>query len=189
MSTVKKLVAGWGINDADYPVVKFETLLEARNSGRKSRLVLWKCPYYRMWASILNRVVRGKRYKGASVDPRWRRFSAFRSWAVSQPYSVGNVLDKDIKMGVTTKIYSPDTCMFVSPRLNAACMRAKGYIKKGNIFLPNHVSVSYQPSFKTEPQALEWYSTQRANYILALAEFEHIENRDHIIAYAYSIKP
>ena len=47
-----KLVAGVGVNDADYPIVRFgETV-----NGRKKRE--WICPYYKTWSAMLNRCYR-----------------------------------------------------------------------------------------------------------------------------------
>ena len=44
-----KLVVGVGVNDADYPVVRFEMV-----SGKRKRV--WICHYYQTWMNMLNRV-------------------------------------------------------------------------------------------------------------------------------------
>lgn len=47
-----KLVYGVGINDADYVVQRKETI--EVNGVRKRRLV-WVCPYYQVWRTMLRR--------------------------------------------------------------------------------------------------------------------------------------
>ena len=43
-----KLVFGWGINDVDYAVHRTEVV----NGKHK---IVWTCPYYRKWVSIIAR--------------------------------------------------------------------------------------------------------------------------------------
>ena len=68
----KKLVYGVGINDADYAVQKCE-IVGYVNGKRKRRLV-WICPYYLAWCSMLKRCQSAKyqekkpTYKGCSVS-------------------------------------------------------------------------------------------------------------------------
>ena len=50
-----KLVHGIGMNDLDYDVVVFESIEQARMDGRKSRRIVWKCPYYTTWYNMLAR--------------------------------------------------------------------------------------------------------------------------------------
>ena len=66
-------------------------------------------------------------YAGCAVTPEWHSFSVFRQWMINQDWN-GKDLDKDIlKPG--NKIYGPDTCVFVSARLNGFildCAAARG---------------------------------------------------------------
>jgi hypothetical protein len=55
-------------------------------------------------------------YAGCSVCPEWRKFSAFREWMSAQDWQ-GKDLDKDI-LFEGNRVYSPNTCIFVSPQLN-----------------------------------------------------------------------
>lgn len=109
------LVCGVGINDADYAVHHYETV----NGKRK---LTWVCPYYRAWANMLARCynagsVRARpSYKGCEVWAGWRRFSVFKSWMETQDWK-GKDLDKDI-LHPGNKVYSPDTCIFVTHALN-----------------------------------------------------------------------
>ena len=110
MRSKRKLVYGIGINDANYtvcPVVE----------GKRA----W-CPYYRAWTGMLERCYCSKfqakqpTYVGCAVTNEWRVFSAFRVWMVAQSWE-GMELDKDLLIP-GNKIYSPDTCLFVSRAVN-----------------------------------------------------------------------
>jgi len=108
----KKLVYGWGINDADYIVCP-------RGEDEKQH---W-CLIYQCWMSMIQRCrcpkyqVRYQTYVGCWVDERWRSFMAFRSWYLEQNPKPGEQLDKDF-LG-DGKLYSPETCCFVSRLFNS----------------------------------------------------------------------
>lgn len=114
-----KLVFGVGINDADYVVVKKETV--EVDGVRKQRRV-WECPFYRAWENMLQRCYSTKyqeskpTYKGCSVSEDWLTFSNFRAWMVLQDWE-GKQLDKDLLFG-GNKVYSKDTCVFVTQAVN-----------------------------------------------------------------------
>lgn len=109
----RKLIAGVGINDADYqttPVVDGKQIV---------------CPIYRKWAAIFERcyseVFQKKHptYIGCTVDERWHSFMAFREWVLAQPEWEGLHLDKDLLVP-GNKIYGPDTCLFISSFINSS---------------------------------------------------------------------
>lgn len=111
----RKLVYGVGVNNADYPVYR-------KGEGGKTQ----KCPFYSTWSRMLERCY-SKRwhkvqptYSGCSVSVEWHKFLAFKSWMEAQDWE-GKQLDKDILM-VNNKVYSPDTCCFVSRSLNLFLM-------------------------------------------------------------------
>ena len=109
---MKRLVYGVGINDADYPVSRYETV-----DGKRRQL--WVCPFYQSWLNIFKRVynknVHGT-YKDCSVDEQWHHFTRYKAWMESQKWQ-GNELDKDILVQ-GNKVYSPDTCVFVPQYVN-----------------------------------------------------------------------
>ena len=113
---VRKLVCGVGINDADYAL--------SYNGEDGKRL---RCPYYARWSKMINRCYSESclktrpRYKGCTVSEEWLRFSNFRKWMEKQDWE-GKQLDKDIKI-YGNKVYSKDSCMFVSLRLNTLFVR------------------------------------------------------------------
>lgn len=115
----KKLVHGVGINDADYVVRKNET--NKVNGVRKLRVV-WRCPCYQTWVDMIARCYSARQqerrpsYKGCTVSAEWLTFSNFKSWMEKQDWE-GKQLDKDI-LFEGNKIYSPETCVFVTRKVN-----------------------------------------------------------------------
>ena len=116
----RNLVCGVGINDADYVVTKLETV--GYVDGKQKQKVVWRCPIYRVWSSMIERCYSAKyqdsqpTYKGCSVSEEWLTFSNFRAWMVTQDWE-GKHLDKDI-LFEGNKVYSADTCVFVTPMVN-----------------------------------------------------------------------
>ena len=116
-----RLVYGVGINDADYVTHVRETIGYV-NGKRKQKLV-WECPYYRVWGSMLKRCYSAKyqdknpTYKGCSVSEEWLTFSVFKRWMESQDFECKQ-LDKDL-LFEGNKIYSDETCVFVTPVVNS----------------------------------------------------------------------
>jgi hypothetical protein len=104
------LVYGFGINDADYPV----NITVGDGTKRK---VVWRCPYYQKWVNMLDRAYGAERqaYENVSVCQEWVSFNSFKSWMQLQDWE-GKELDKDL-LGDKTS-YSPETCTFVSKKIN-----------------------------------------------------------------------
>lgn len=119
-----RLVAGVGINDADYNVdVKIEL---PRCGGKRKRKQIFLCPFYTTWRSMLTRcyndryLKRNTTYKDCTVCDEWLTFSNFKSWMEKQDWK-GKQLDKDI-VG-RGEIYSPETCVFVTQRVNKLILK------------------------------------------------------------------
>lgn len=118
-----KLLYGVGINDADYVVQPIDVI-----TGKQVF-----CPFYQKWRDMLTRCYSEKcqerqpTYEGCSVCDEWLTFSIFKAWMEEQDWE-GKQLDKDL-LNSENKIYSPDTCIFVSSVLNTFvtdCGSAKG---------------------------------------------------------------
>lgn len=118
----RKSVYGIGINDADY-------MVQIMIDGKAVR-----CPYYVTWSSMIERCYSKKcqekhpTYKGCSVASEWLTFSNFKAWMVRQDWK-GNELDKDILIA-GNKIYSSESCMFVSSQINSLLNDSRG--KRGD---------------------------------------------------------
>lgn len=106
----RKLVCGVGVNDSWY-------LTKINIDGKEV-----KCPFYKKWSSMLSRCYSEKyqkkqiTYKECSVCDEWLLFSNFKSWMEKQDWN-GKHLDKDILIQ-GNKIYSPDTCLFITQAIN-----------------------------------------------------------------------
>lgn len=113
MGRGKSLVYGVGINDADYSVNKTDKI-----TGKVTR-----CPFYSTWANMLKRCYNSKyqetrqKYKDCFVCEDWIRFSNFKAWMEQQPWK-GKHLDKDLLVRGNL-VYSPETCIFISPKVNS----------------------------------------------------------------------
>lgn len=116
----RKLIQGVGTNDADYAVVKFETIRCA--DGKIKQKLVWFCPYYRVWGDMIMRCYSAKcqerypTYDGCTVTEEWHTFSVFKAWMEKQQWE-GNQLDKDI-LFEGNKVYSAETCVFVTQTVN-----------------------------------------------------------------------
>lgn len=111
------LVYNIAVNDADYKVSKRKRL----SNGVCKKV--WGCPFYSKWMNMLTRCYseafhrNRPSYRDCTVCKDWLVFSNFKDWMSRQNWD-GKVLDKDL-VGNGNKIYSPDTCVFVSPELNS----------------------------------------------------------------------
>jgi hypothetical protein len=79
---------------------------------------------FKAWSAMLHRcygnTMRSRKtncYDGVEVCHEWLTFSNFQSWAKTR-YKKGLQLDKDILCRGSSKIYSPDTCLFVTAEIN-----------------------------------------------------------------------
>jgi len=101
--------------DGDYP--------PSVNGLDSKSYKVWHCMLQRCYdESILERY---PTYRGCTVAEEWHNFQNFAEW-FEENYVEGYQLDKDIKVK-GNKIYSPNTCMFVSPQENMEESRAKYY--------------------------------------------------------------
>lgn len=65
--------------------------------------------------------------RGVTVCEEWRHdFAAFYYWAINNGWAIGLDLDKDMKGD--GKLYSPNTCTFVTRRENCSKRRSSAYI-------------------------------------------------------------
>ena len=191
MSSVRgkhKLIFGWGINDADYPVQRYEVI-----NGKCKRI--WVCPYYVDWYDIIRRSkslklkLRRPTYEKVDITEEWKYFSNFIKWVHSQPNKDWQncQLDKDLLCFSKNKIYSPDTCVYIDERLNQFLKdrsndRGKyllGVTRQGNGYVAkcsNPFSFSedgrYLGYFNTELEAHLTWRAKKHEYALLLADVE-----------------
>lgn len=115
---------GVGLCDVDYKV----QIEGPRKEGKRD--VLWRCPYYQTWMSIMRRAYSEKQqkrsptYRGCSVDERWHKLTSFKSWVEAQPLHSAWLednqaiqVDKDFIVD-GNKIYGPDTCVLLPSSIN-----------------------------------------------------------------------
>ena len=114
------MIYGFATNDAGYKVKKARVYYEG---GVKKREQLWACPFYVKWMQMLQRCFckeykeRKPSYRGVSCCSEWLLFSNFKKWMEQHDY-LGKELDKDLLI-CGNKIYSPDSCCFISRKINS----------------------------------------------------------------------
>ena len=164
----RRVVCGFGVVDADYEI-------KPRINGVQS-----VCPAYQSWRSMIDRCYssvkqsKSPTYNGVNVCDEWRSFMAFRSWWVEN-YIDGWHLDKDI-LSSGSKIYSPDTSLFIPRWLNNMlidCNAARGDLpigvrKTGVSFgfrcrIGNGVRLS-KGGFETPELALDGWKEAKSEY-------------------------
>jgi len=86
---------------------------------------------YQVWRDMLERCYCPKShktrptYKDCSVSDEWHNFQNFADWFQSN-YKEGLQIDKDIIID-GNRVYSKDTCLFVTPKKNIEKALAKNY--------------------------------------------------------------
>ena len=170
----RKLVLGIGINDSDYntqPII----------NGKQVR-----CKYYNTWTNMLKRCYDPKyqakhhTYIGCTVTEEWLIFSNFKAWMETQDYE-GKQLDKDILVR-GNRIYSPNTCIFVSNTINLLFTKsdaARGEYKIGVSFKKENgkylaqcqvnSKTKYLGLFLTEEEAYQTYKIFKTSHIRTIA--------------------
>lgn len=134
-NNLKRPVFGVGINDSE-TLTKKRTTYRDKN-GKKIEIILWECPYYRTWHDMIRRCYSSQSqkkrpsYNDCIVAEEWLTFSSFKRWMVSEKSTCVDfkgrklALDKDILLE-GNRVYSPNTCCFVSPTLNSFFLKGGG---------------------------------------------------------------
>jgi len=165
----RRLICGVGLNDADYivqPVVDGKRLC---------------CPFYLTWKSMVSRCYSEKiqksrpSYTGCSVCEEWLVFSNFKSWMIKRNWK-GKELDKDLVVK-GNKIYSADTCVFISSLVNSLLHENKNTRGAFKLGVSLHKSGRFQASvgrlgkqvylglFDTESEAYSKYIIEKVKVI------------------------
>ena len=95
---------------------------------RHSTACKGKC--YQMWFNMLFRCYNNGGsvgYEDCWVCTEWLTYSKFREWflcnSITTEFKIAYQIDKDLKV-YGNKIYSPDTCFLVSPKINTFLTKA-----------------------------------------------------------------
>ena len=148
-------------------------------------------PIYSRWVGMLKRCYSEKylklnpNYMGCTVCDEWLTFSNFKAWMESQEWE-GKELDKDL-LG-DGKIYSPDTCCFVTKNINYFLVHRKtsSNCLIGCDLIPSGMYQSrcrnpltevrdYLGTFKTELEAHKVWQAKKHEYSCMLADMQSEE--------------
>lgn len=183
----RKPIYGVGINDATY------TTKPLVNGIRKI------CPYFRVWQSMLTRCYDPKchekqpTYLECYVCDSWLVFSTFKEWMQKQDWKEKQ-LDKDLLIR-GNKLYSPETCIFVSSQVNSLLSnaeRSRGALaigvcwsKKAKAYMAScktYGKNNFLGYFNTELEASNVYNSFKNHHILNIAyEQEDVKIKQALI--------
>ena len=167
----RKLLHGYGINDAEY-------MVRCRDANSDELF----CPYYKKWSGMITRCYskrlheKSPTYKDCFVCDEWLTFSNFKLWMKQQDWK-GMELDKDLLVS-GNKSYNPNTCIFVPRYINTLiidCGASRGENKKGVCFdkakgkylasCREYGKNRYLGRYKTEEEAWVVYNCFKSNHI------------------------
>lgn len=186
MKIESKVIYGWGINDVPYHVNVVQYV-------KGERKILWTCPYYMDWKSMIQRCHSEKyqqnkpTYIGCTICEEWKHLSNFIKWVDSQPNRNWQncSLDKDFLVE-GNKHYSPETCVYIPRTLNSFTVRSEKF--KGDYMLGVSISDSikspyqvkcsnpfsnknqYLGIFETELEAHKAWQVKKHEHALRLAD-------------------
>lgn len=135
---VKRLIKGFGVNDANYPVLKIVDGVRIR------------CPYYQTWVRMIDRCyskivhLDHPTYSKCTIDKTWSKFSVFKSWMEKQDWE-GKQLDKDVLVS-GNNVYGPDTCLFVSRAVNMFMVDREDSLRE----LPHGVKLTVDGTYSAQ---------------------------------------
>jgi hypothetical protein len=126
-------------------------------------------------------------YKDCEVCSEWHNFQVFADWYENNYYDIGEGrmhIDKDI-LGKGSKIYSPDTCIFVPQRINMIFMtkarkdELPNGITKNIDSYTSHYNGKKLKKCNTLEEAINIHNEAKRNHIKQIAEEykEKIPNR------------
>ncbi len=167
-----KLIYGVGTNDVD-------DLTRYTNKETGKTII---DPFYQTWINMLTRAYnkslhdKEPTYRDCTVCKEWLTFSVFKDWMICQKWE-GLELDKDIILP-KNKIYSPETCVFISKELNTL-LNSRGISrgeypqgvsfhkasKKFRATISINGKVVHLGLFKTEGDASDAYIGAKITYV------------------------
>lgn len=169
------------INDTDEPVSREEYWYD---NGKRKRKIVWRCPFYVTWSNMIKRACsqdfknENPTYEDVSVCIEWLMFSKFKEWMSNQNWE-GMHLDKDILSN--SKVYSPESCVFVNHKTNTFLLDSKsrrgkyklGVNRKGSSYaacINENGKSRHLGTFKTEQEAHEAWRIAKFEQAVVLSE-------------------
>lgn len=137
----------------------FKTDSNSREGGKAKKV-------YRIWYNMISRCYNKssssyKTYgaKGVTICDDWKSFKNFEDWYNSNIPKDGQEyhIDKDINSKDDVKIYSPETCIFISPYEN----RRESALRKDYTYLRGENNPFYGKTGESAPncKTKEYYET------------------------------
>ena len=176
---------------------------KSMENGKLSKCyITWKSMLERCYYKKLNR---NPTYKDVIVCDEWHNFQNFAEWYYNNYYEIPNkvmCLDKDI-LFKGNKVYSPETCVFVSQEINTLFIKrdkVRGSLCIGVTYDKRYGKYQSQCSmgdkrinlgyYKTEIEAFQVYKEYKENYIKEVADEykEYIPQKLYEAMYNYEVE-
>ena len=186
--SLKRLVYGIGVNDADYQVTPTVD----------GKIIC--CPYYTRWHDMIERCYSNREkyssYHDCFVCEGWLLFSNFKEWMKKQKWK-GMDLDKDLS-SFGNLMYSPESCLFLKPEINRLLKRPDmrkrnlptGVYHKNKRFCAlykDHNKTKYIGTFDTVEDAKRAHIECRAALISKAAKNEKGKIKKLLLNYAQNL--
>ena len=166
---------------------------------------------YETWTNMLMRCYSEKypTYKDCCVCEEWLNYSNFKKWFNDNYYEIDGeqmALDKDILVK-GNKVYSPNTCVFVSKSINTLFIKSNKirgkypigvykpnnsnkYQAQCNILINGKKQKKYLGSYNTIDDAFNAYKEFKEVYIKQIADFykDKIPNKLYDAMYNYKVE-
>ena len=187
----RTLLYGSGINDATY-------IVSRKINGKQVT-----CPYYMRWKNRIERcycqrfLLDNITYRNCTVIKDWLSFSNFKEWMIGKDWE-GNHLDKDLLIQ-GNKLYSPDTCIFISPQVNTLLNKQKLHRGKYKIGVTWYKAVKkFQAQiskrgknivigrYETETEAHDAFVIEKRKYINEIASTQLEPIKSALLSYKIS---
>lgn len=134
---------------------------------------------YRVWYNMIQRCYNknAKDYKyygllGVYICAEWHLYSIFESW-YNENYIEGYQVDKDLS---GDRLYSPETCKFISPEENKNMAReSRDYTKTSKELNPNYKPKEY---YETKTTMRASFKKICKNQGWVFEDFEEIESTE-----------
>lgn len=171
--------------------------------SRRDALITWRSMMERCYSEVhLNK---NETYKGCIVCDEWHNFQNFAKWYDENYYEIPGhtmCLDKDILIK-GNKIYSPETCVFVSHDINTLFTKSNktrgdlpigvSYDKRRNSY-ESYISYygrkKYLGNYKNKYDAFDMYKKSKENYIKEVADKyeKYIPEKLYNAMYKYEVE-
>lgn len=152
-------------------------VMDIGGDGNSTEATIWRAMLRRCYDATSN-----VSYVGCTVHSDWFQYSIYKQWLHDNNWEKGLHIDKDLS---GFNIYSPDTCIIISPLLNTAMKTSnvntiksglpvgvRKYRNKYSARMNYYGKLYTSPVQETIEEASHLYKSTKASYLRELARKE-----------------